>query len=240
VAERDLEVLIAANRAVVYGTISRWLVHDVRGPAQAIMLVGDLLGQPDTLPDQTLTDTLRSASARLQERLQLLDHALRLAPPPAEPGPVAIASVIEHLAALHACNHAGVRLDVSETPARSFPAVRGSEARLAHALLNLVLNAHEAIIQRGRGTIRLSGRVAEDGGRVTLVVEDDGPGMATDVRDRLFEPFVSSKTGQLLAGLGLPVARWLLEESTGSVHHEAAPHGARFVVELATWRAAGG
>ena len=133
-----------------------------------------------------------------------------------------------------------MRLDVAATPARSFPAVRGSEDRLAHALLNLILNAHEAILQRGRGTIRLSGRVAGDGESVTLVLEDDGPGIAAEMRDRLFQPFITSKTGRLLAGLGLPVARWLLEESTGSVHEEPAARGARFVVQLAAWRAAAG
>jgi C4-dicarboxylate-specific signal transduction histidine kinase len=232
----DREVLIAANRATVYGTIGRWLMHDVRSPAQAISLVGDLLDQPDTPPDSTLRDTLHAASARLNQCLQLLDHALRAAPGPAEPGPVALAAVIEQIAALHAGNHAGVRLDTAQAPLRSLPAVRGSEDRLAHALLNLVVNAHEAIVQRGRGTIRLSGRVAEDGRTVALVVEDDGPGTPAEMRDRLFEPFVTTKTGRPLAGLGLTVARWLVEDCAGSVRHEPAAHGARFVVDLATWR----
>jgi len=233
-------VLIAANRAVVYGTIGRWLMHDVRGPAQAISLVGDLLDQGDTLLDSTVRDTLHSASARLQECLELLDRVLALAPSPAEPGPVALAGVIEQLAALHARNHAGVRLDAGPVPVRSLPAVRGSEGQLGHALLNLVVNAQEAIAERGRGTIRLSGRVAEDGRTVTLVVEDDGPGTPAEIRDRLFEPFVTTKAGRPLAGLGLPVARWLVEDCGGRVRCEPATHGARFVVELVTWRASAG
>ena len=235
--ERDREALIAANRAAVYGTIGRWLMHDMRGPAQAISLVGDLLDQPDTLPDPTLRHTLHTASTRLQECMHLLDLALGLTPRPTERGPVALAGVIEQLVALHARNHAGVRLDTGSAPVQSLPAVQGSEDQLAHALLNLVVNAHEAIAQRGRGTIHLSGRVAEDGRTVRLVVEDDGPGTAAEIRDRLFEPFVTTKTGGRLAGLGLPVARWLVEDCAGSVRHEPASHGARFVVELATWRA---
>src|SRR4029077_13392353 len=120
--EWDRGVLIAANLATVYGTIGRWLMHDVRSPAKAISLVGDLLDQPGTPPDSTLRDTLTAASARLNQCLQLLDHALRAAPVPAEPGPVALAGVIEQIAALHAGNHAGVRLDATQAPVRSFPA----------------------------------------------------------------------------------------------------------------------
>jgi C4-dicarboxylate-specific signal transduction histidine kinase len=133
-----------------------------------------------------------------------------------------------------------VRLDAAQAPVRSFPAVRGSEDQLGHALLNLVVNAHEAIVQRGRGTIRLSGRAGEDGRTVALVVEDDGPGTPAEIRDRLFEPFVTTKTGRPLAGLGLPVARWLVEDCAGSVRHEPAANGARFVVVLAIWRPSSG
>lgn len=234
VPQRDREVLIAANRAVVSDTIGRWLVHALRGPVQAFSLVGDLLS-PNSPPDPVVRDTIGTAAIQLRERLDLLDRALRPAPRPSEPGPVALADVIGYLSALHACNPAGVAFDAAVPPLRSLPAVRGSEDRLAHALLNLVLNARDAIAGRGRGTIRLTGRAADDARRVTLVMEDDGPGVAAEVRDRLFEPFVTSKTGRLLAGLGLAVSRWLVEESEGTVRHEPQARGARFVVDLAAW-----
>jgi signal transduction histidine kinase len=234
VPQRDREVLIAANRAVVCETVGRWLVHALRGPVQAFSLAGDLLG-PGTVPEPAVCETIEESAVQLRERLDLLDRSLRPAPRPSEPGPVALAGVIGHLSALHACNPAGVVLDAAVPPLRSLPAVRGSEDRLAHALLNLVMNAREAIAGRGRGTIRLTGRADDDARKVTLVMEDDGPGVAAEVRDRLFEPFVTTKTGRLLAGLGLAVSRWLVEESEGTVRHEPQARGARFVVELAAW-----
>ena len=107
VPQRDREVLIAANRAVVSDTIGRWLVHALRGPVQAFSLVGDLLS-PNAAPDPVVRDTIGTAAIQLRERVDLLDRALQPAPRPSEPGPVALAGVIGYLSALHACNPAGV------------------------------------------------------------------------------------------------------------------------------------
>ena len=220
---------------MVYGTVSRWLMHEVRGPAQAISLVDDLLDQGDSLADPTLRNTLHTASGRLRDVLELLDRALR---PPAtqrEPEPVPISQLLELLAAVHASNHGPLDLDQSTALATALPAVRGVEDRLAHALLNLLINAHEALAG-GLGTsIRVSARVVAGGRMLELVMEDDGPGVSAAVRDRLFQPFVTTKQGRPLAGLGLAVTRMLVEEGGGTVRHEPTGPGAKFVVEVPVW-----
>ncbi len=70
-------LLVAANRAALYGTVARWLIHDLRGPAQALSLVSDLLEQGDTLEESSVRQTLAEASGRLRELLDLLDQVLR-------------------------------------------------------------------------------------------------------------------------------------------------------------------
>jgi signal transduction histidine kinase len=70
---------------------------------------------------------------------------------------------------------------------------------------------------------------------VELAMEDDGPGVSASVRDRLFQPFVTTKQGRPLAGLGLAVTRTLIEETGGTVRYEPVNPGARFVVELPVW-----
>jgi signal transduction histidine kinase len=68
---------------------------------------------------------------------------------------------------------------------------------------------------------------------VRLSVEDDGPGVAAEVRDRLFEPFVTTKEVGRGSGLGLAVCRGLVEASGGTiVLDETLERGARFLVEL--------
>jgi signal transduction histidine kinase len=227
--------MIAANRAAVYGTISRWLLHEVRGPAQAISLVDDLLDQGDSLVDPTLQSTLHTASARLRDVLDLLDRVLRLPYVPREVEPVPIRHVLELLAAVHASNHGPLDFDQSAALATALPAIRGAEDRLSHALLNLLVNAHEALAGGLGTTIRVSARVVAGGRRVELAMEDDGPGVPGSVRDRLFQPFVTTKQGRPIAGLGLDVARLLVEETGGTVRYEPVSPGARFVVELPVW-----
>jgi len=210
-------------------------MHEVRGPAQAISLVDDLLDQGDSLVDPTLQNTLHTASARLRHVLDLLDRVLR---PPAtqrEPEPIPVRQLLELLAAVHVSNHGPLDFDQSAALATALPAVRGVDDRLAHALLNLLMNAHEALAGGVGTTIRVSARVVAGGRMVELAMEDDGPGVSAAVRDRLFQPFVTTKQGRSLAGLGLAVTRMLVEEGGGSIRHEPSGSGARFVVELPVW-----
>ena len=206
-------------------------MHDVRGPIQAMGLVGDLVDQGDTL-DPGLRDTLYNATGRLRDLLELLDRVLRPARP-GEPEPIALRPVLEHVAAIHAARHSPIDLDAGATLAATLPAVRGAEDALTHALLNLLLNAHEALAGGSGRAIRLTAETAASGQTVALVMDDDGPGVAATVRDRLFQPFVTTKQGHPLAGLGLAVARELLEEFGGTVRWDG---GSRFRVELEVWR----
>jgi signal transduction histidine kinase len=102
-------------------------------------------------------------------------------------------------------------------------------------VLNLVLNAADAV--GAGGHVRIA---AERGGLgVRLSVEDDGPGIDPNVRNRLFEPFVTTKEVGKGTGLGLAVCRGLVESIGGSiVLDETVTRGARFVVELPAARSA--
>jgi signal transduction histidine kinase len=89
------------------------------------------------------------------------------------------------------------------------------------------------------GTIRV---FAQRGGKdsVRLEVEDNGPGVSESVRERLFEPFVTTKEIGKGTGLGLAVCRGLVEAVGGSIRAErGTDDGARFVLELPVERAVG-
>jgi signal transduction histidine kinase len=107
--------------------------------------------------------------------------------------------------------------------------VRLGHEQLVQVLLNLVMNAADAL--GGRGTIELSARPSGRG--VTIVVSDDGPGVDPSVREHLFEPFVTTKDVGRGTGLGLAVSRGLVESAGGSLElDDAHAPGARFVIEL--------
>jgi signal transduction histidine kinase len=231
-------LLVAANRAMVFGTVSRWLLHDLRSPAQALSLVLDLLDQGDPAYEPTVRQTLDDASRRLRSLLELLDRTLRLAPPALAPGPLALHEIVDHLADLQRCSRTAVVLDTAAVRAAGLPAVRGVEDHLVHALLNLLMNANEALRERRGGAVRITPALAPDGRTVALAIEDDGPGVPPAIQAQLFTPFVTTKRASGTAGLGLAVARQLLQAVDGNVRYAPGAKGtpgARFVVELRVW-----
>jgi len=200
------------NRAATYGTVSRWLLHDLRNPTQALTLVLELLDDPG-MADRELISTIQSSTAHLTRSLELMDRVLRPVPPGMEAGLVSVSDSLEFVGSVLRVHKSPVTVDW-EAPAPALPLVRGVREHLDHALLTLLLNAIEAIGQR-EGTIRL-GAVSK-GGNVEVTVSDDGPGVAAELRGRLFEPFVTTKRRVQLSGLGLAVARELVGRVGGTL-----------------------
>jgi C4-dicarboxylate-specific signal transduction histidine kinase len=121
-----------------------------------------------------------------------------------------------------------VEPDVQGAPRVALPA-----QRLTQVLLNMVMNAGAAIASGPRKEGRVTVRVRTQGSLVHIEVEDDGPGIAPAVRDRLFEPFVTTKDVGEGTGLGLAVCRGLVESAGGEVSLDATYEGgARFTVVL--------
>src|SRR6185295_7314113 len=104
-------VLVAANRTVVYGTVCRWLLHDLRNPAQALSLVTELI-EPGTTPDSELWATLRESTQQLTGCVELLDRTLRSPPRSTAPGPIAVTDVFDYLSRVFQTYRAMAQLDI--------------------------------------------------------------------------------------------------------------------------------
>ena len=226
-------LLVVADRAALYGKVARWLMHDLRGPAQALALVSDLLDGGDDMDEPAVRLSVQEASERLRDILELLDEVLRIPAPDEAPGPVSLREPLALVCRLVGLQRSGITLDAEPALTARLPAVRAVEGHLQHALLAVLMNACEAQARRSRGAIRISAEA--DGRTVRLAVEDDGPGVPAVVAPRLFDPFVTTRADRPLAGLGLHVARGLLERVGGTVRHEPREGGARFVLELPVW-----
>ncbi|RIL03048.1 MAG: hypothetical protein DCC71_15765 [Proteobacteria bacterium] len=109
------------------------------------------------------------------------------------------------------------------------PRVRCHAGQLNQVFLNLLMNACDAVGDRGR--IRIATRA--HGGAVRLEFEDDGPGIPAEVRDRVFEPFFTTKPVGQGTGLGLSLTHGIVERHGGRIWVESdAGSGTRFVIEL--------
>jgi two-component system NtrC family sensor kinase len=115
--------------------------------------------------------------------------------------------------------------DLPETMADPF--------QLQQVVLNLLINAEQALLQdRGKGVVRVRTRLA-DGNRIAVEVSDDGPGIPREILSRIFDPFFTTKPSGLGTGLGLSIVYGIVKQHEGEVSVEnLAGGGARFVVEL--------
>ena len=120
----------------------------------------------------------------------------------------------------------GIRFVQRMEPLESIPAVRCQRHQIAQVLLNLLQNAVEAVDRAG--TIEVRTRAA--GSWVEIEVADDGPGLAVDSRERIFEAFYTTKDEG--TGLGLAISRDIAESHHGSLEAVASPAGACFRLRL--------
>jgi two-component system NtrC family sensor kinase len=109
--------------------------------------------------------------------------------------------------------------------------VLGCDGELQQVFTNLILNALDAVGENGGGHLAVS--LAADASRVTLRVQDDGPGIAPEKLEMIFQPFYSTKLNRGGTGLGLSISYDIVRRHGGDLRVESRPgEGACFLVEL--------
>jgi signal transduction histidine kinase len=231
--------LIVSERLAALGTVAGMLAHDFRGPITVIRGYAETLLDPGVpegevaIRARTIVEAADRLERMTEETLDFARGAERLVPRPIALGLLLaelVASVEQELPGLSAIrdfqvpNTMPILVDVD---------------KLRRAVMNIASNARDAM--GGRGKLAFSARVrpleGPGGASDHLVLEfaDEGPGVPVEIRDRLFEPFVSvgKKRG---TGLGLAVARRFVEDHGGSLElvpaSEPPAHGARFRLAL--------
>jgi nitrogen fixation/metabolism regulation signal transduction histidine kinase len=228
----DLTRLIQAQRATAWAEVARRLAHEIKSPLTPIQLavqqcVSSYKGD-DAKFKKLLVDTGEIVEEEIAALRRLVDTFRTLgALPKVEASPIALADVIEELK-LDPTNAARLTL---QPPAQAVT-VRADKLLLKRVLANLVENAIHAGQENGNpGDVVVGWRTDGDVARIT--VDDHGKGVPAETREKIFEPYVTTKTTG--TGLGLAIARKIAIEHGGelAVSPDPAPTGgARFVVTL--------
>jgi signal transduction histidine kinase len=227
---RGLEQAMARRERVsALGDVAAAFAHEVRNPLNAVSVglqrLGSEFAAAPADDHERLVGLMQGEVRRLNA---IVEQFLSLARPlPLAPAPFAVPDLLEEIATLvegDACpSGVTVRVDV---PAEAVT-VTADRDHLKQVLLNLALNGLQAM-EKG-GTLTLSaGRARED---VTVAVEDTGTGIPAELLPRVFDPYFTTRARGL--GLGLAIARRIVEEHGGSITVESRPgHGSRFAVRL--------
>ena len=113
------------------------------------------------------------------------------------------------------------------------PTVHGNGNQLQQVLMNLIMNAQQAM-EGEPGTIRVASRL-NDAGWVEIAVSDTGPGIPPDVQAKLFEPFFTTKRGGKGTGLGLSVSFGIIKDHAGEITLDSTlGKGTKFLITLPT------
>ncbi len=222
-SRREREAYGRAERASVTSRMAAMVAHEVRNPLGIMRAGAELLRERIATPATLeLVDDILGEVARLnaltEEFLSLArDQPLHLEPLAA---PALCALIDEACEKVRRRFRDGLTVTVADRIDGATVAVDG--AKLRQALLNLLINAAQATLGRGHVTVE----AARQGEGVCIAVGDDGPGVPQALRPRLFEPFQTGKAGG--NGLGLAVARRIMEQHGGRLALAPSSVGARF------------
>ena len=219
--------LIRQERISTIGRLSSSIVHDLRNPLAAVYGGAEMLVDAELSPSQVkrLAANIYRASRRIQELLQDLLNVSRGSSRGAEVCKLRDVAAAGCESLLASAEVQRVEVEIRIPDEIELPLERN---RMERVFSNLVGNALEMMPEGGR--IQIS--AAADNGFVVADVRDTGPGIAPQIRDSLFEPFVSAGKKNGL-GLGLALARQTVLDHGGDMWAESEPgHGACFRLRL--------
>ncbi len=224
----DLEMR-RTEKLVGLGTLAAGIAHEIKNPLAALSIHEQLLEEALQVPAQAKATKylaiIRSEIHRLQG---IVDKYVSFTRPPAmERAPVALETILEAVLALIEPECRKQKIVISrEGFSESRSPYLLDEGQIQQALLNIVINAIQAMDKGGA----LKCRLGRSGAFATIAIQDSGQGIPTDVRNRIFDPFYTTRQGG--TGLGLYLTQRIVAEHKGYISVESNPSGTTFTIGL--------
>ncbi len=250
--ERLQRELLQAQKMEALGQLVSGVAHELNNPLAAIIAFSQLIRGDTRLPEDMKHDAglLVQEADRTRRIVQnLLDFA-RARPP--ERRPTSIAVLVQSVLELQSYALGTNQIEVLVQIPATLPEVDLDRAQLQQVLLNLTINAIQALRGRDRkilahlwitaslvkvrhsAGVARNQRLLEDQQRVRIAIRDDGPGVPESARARLFDPFFTTKQPGEGTGLGLSVSFGIVAAHDGHLWYEPGPSnvGSSFIIEL--------
>jgi len=222
---QDATQLVTEEKRLLLSRLLARLAHEVRNPLSSLDIHVQLLqedlarAEPQTW-DKTRgrLETIRGELHRLED---IVESFLRLAgPSPPELMPVGIAHILEHVCDLLRPEASARQIQIELRIEQDVPPLLADAGQLTQALLNLALNALQAVERQGR--IEIHAR-RDTGDFLTIEVCDSGPGVPSENQAAIFDPYFTTKEDG--TGLGLWIARQIAVAHGGAIKVANGPAG---------------
>jgi len=228
--------LIEATKLESIGRLAAGVAHEVKNPLMTLTMVADYLAQviPASEPDaptmlQDMRDAIQRANRVISELLEF-----------SRPGeltlnPEDFHTIVDRALSLVKLELARHHIDVVRQFGAALPALPMDKNKIEQVLVNIFMNAIQAMSQGGTLTIRTSAALAGQTGSPALVAEidDTGPGIPEAYVTKVFDPFFTTKPTGQGTGLGLSVAQQIVQLHGGTIElRNRAEGGARVTIVL--------
>ena len=223
------EEMLRREHLASIGLLASGVAHEVNTPLTGISSYTQMLleqRRPDD-PEYAVLTKIQQQSMRASGIASSLLNFARQGD--RDYKPLDVAEVAAETLQLFEPHLKGRRIVLTQAIDRPLPAVTGDRGRLQQVLMNLLLNAADAMPAGGTLTVTAS----ESAGRVRVLVSDTGVGIPPEHLERIYDPFFTTKPRGRGTGLGLSVSYGIIKEHSGTLTAESAPgEGSRFIVSL--------
>jgi C4-dicarboxylate-specific signal transduction histidine kinase len=222
------EWLARANRLATVAALLSTTIHEVNNALQVISGSAEML-RPDTPSDVLArrSDAIGSHARRGSALLAELSTFARDDTP--EQHRADVGQIGQRALAMRQYTLARLSIESGFEARGPLKPASARPRAVFQIVVNLLLNAEAALAGRPAGRILVT--ACQEGGRVELTVDDNGPGLAPAVEQRLFQPAIGTTSKGL--GIGLAVSRWLAERDGGAIEHRpSALGGCAFTLSL--------
>jgi len=229
-SKRIEEQLAQKEKFAAMGQMLAGAAHELNNPLTAILGVGDLLRE------RASNDaSRRHAEIVLQQArraAEIVQNLLALSRPASQGRSVLrLNELIQQTLQLHQQELRAKNIEVKFTAPENLPGVNGDRKLLIQALLNIVVNAEQALASvRNAGTLAVS--IAAQNERVCVTISDDGPGIPPENIQKIFDPFFTTKRPGGGSGLGLTISLAVVKEHGGTIEVQSDQSGSTFRVLL--------
>lgn len=232
----DISDLLKAQKQAAWREVARRIAHEIKNPLTPITLSAERIrrhlskGKPDDASLAVIHGCAETIAGAVESVRTLVDEFSTLARfPQSQPKPTNLNNIVESALALFDGRLHGIR--VRKDLADELPFVMADDDAMKRVVANLVENAAEALKDSLVREITISTAVLDKREALELTVADTGHGVTTEMKEKLFLPYFSTK--QRGTGLGLAIVSRIIEDHHGTIRlEENSPVGSRFVVEL--------